>query len=90
MTLATKAATVAKTALNTVMSVGINLLVVAGITAITKAFDALITTEEEAKQQFEETVNTFNTNAEKLNEEAKTLDTLKAEYLEIATSTGNL
>lgn len=90
VTLATKAAAVAKTALNTVMNVGINLLVVAGITAITKAFDALITTEEEAKQQFEETVNTFNANAEKLNEEAKTLDALKAEYLEIATSTGNL
>lgn len=90
VTLATKAATVAKTAFNAVMSVGINLLVVAGITAITKAFDVLITTEEEAKQQFEETVNVFNANAEKLNEEAKTLDTLKAEYLEIITSTGNL
>lgn len=80
LTVATRAAQVGMKLLHAAMSMGITLVVSYGITQLVKKMDELIVTEEEAKQQHDELIQSINSNIDKRNAEQKEIQALIKEY----------
>lgn len=75
-----RAAAVGMGMLNAAMNVGITLAISWGITQLAKKLDELIVTEEEARQQHEELMQSIKNNVEQHNAEQKEIQSLIQEY----------
>lgn len=80
LTIASKAAAIGMNMLNAAMNIGVTLVVSYGITQLVKKMDELIVTEEEAKQQHDELVQSIKSNIAQHNAEQKEIQSLLAEY----------
>ena len=80
LTVATQAAQVGMKLLHATLSMGATLLISYGITQFIKKMDELIVTEEEAKQQHDELIESINSNIDKRNAEQKEIQALIKEY----------